>query len=208
MVQPAWTKWAGLSYWTLLSLSFPACETGLRDLTEGLWGSQMRQGSLWYSARCTAVNKENKEYYYCCYFLHFDPEYYLIIFVLWKNSEKLFPTQWLLETNTLKGKKTPSPTLVIMKTRPRAPGLMKSHESSIPRPKKPNLTLLKSLVFPLPPWTQSLRNLLFFFDCPGAGDDWVAEVLGWSSSSFVSVFNSVPRSSLSVGSTLQSSALG
>ena len=205
--QPAWTKRAGISYWTLLSLSFPDWNRGQEPHSEGLWGSRMRQGSLWYSAWCTAVNKENKEYYYCCYFLHFDPDYYLIISVLWKNSEKLFATQRLLEANTLKGKKIPSPTLVIMKTRPRAPGLMKSHESSIPRPKKPNLALLKSLVFPLPPRTQRLRNLLFFFDCPGAGDDWVAEVLGWSSSSFVSVFNSVPLSSVSVGSTLQSSAL-
>ena len=166
----------------------------------------MRKGSVWYSAWCTAVKQENKEYYYCYYFLHFDSEYYLIISVQ-KNSEKLFATQQLLEANTLKGKKIPSPTLVIMKTRPRVPSLMKSHESSIPRPKKPNLTLLKSWVFPVPPRTQSLRNLLFFFDCPGAGDDWVAEVLGWSSSSFISVFNSVPLSSVSVGSTLQSSAL-
>jgi hypothetical protein len=49
--------------------------------------------------------------------------------------------------------------------------------------------------------------LLFFFDCPGAGEDWVAEVLGCSSSSFPSVFNSGPLSSISVGSTLTSSPL-
>lgn len=125
-----------VSYWTLLSLSFPACETGVRDLTEGPWGSLMRQGSVWYSAWCTAVNKE---YYYCYYFLHFDPEYYLIISVLWKNSAKLFATQWLLETNTLKGKKIPSPTLVIMKTRPRVPSLWNHMKVQFQGPRSPIL---------------------------------------------------------------------
>ena len=39
--QPAWTKRAGISYWTLLSLSFPDCETGVRDLTH--------RGAVWFS---------------------------------------------------------------------------------------------------------------------------------------------------------------
>lgn len=51
------------------------------------------------------------------------------------------------------------------------------------------------------------EDSLFFFDCPGAGDDWGAEVLGWSSSSFISAFSSVLLSSASGGSTLQSSGL-
>lgn len=65
----------------------------------------------------------------------------------------------------------------------------------------------------LPPYDDGKKkikkiNLLFLFDCPEAGEDWVPGVLGLSSSSFTSCFISGFFSSCCIGSDLHSSARG